>query len=352
MEQRVEMGRTGNVNWGMGELLAFGSLLMEGTDVRMSGQDVQRGTFVQRHAVLHDHITDEEWSPLEHLSEDQGKFRIYNSFLSEYGVLGFEYGYSVERPDSLVVWEAQFGDFANGAQTIIDEFVSSSEQKWGQRSSLVMLLPHGYEGQGPDHSSARVERYLQLCAENNMTVACPRLRLRTSTCCVVTLTHRPYKPLVVISPKQLLRLKAAASSIEDFTEGSFQPVIGDRSGINPAQVERVVFVSGRLYYDLEAERERRGDTKTAIVSVEQLYPLPEQEIKEQLALYSNATDVVWAQDEPANQGQWPFMAVNLLPLLDRRVRLASRSAAASPAAGTGKLHAAEAEALLKQVFEG
>ena len=352
MEQRVEMGRTGNVNWGMGELLAFGSLLMEGTDVRMSGQDVQRGTFVQRHAVLHDHITDEEWSPLEHLSEDQGKFRIYNSFLSEYGVLGFEYGYSVERPDSLVVWEAQFGDFANGAQTIIDEFVSSSEQKWGQRSSLVMLLPHGYEGQGPDHSSARVERYLQLCAENNMTVACPSTPASHFHLLRRHSQHRPYKPLVVISPKQLLRLKAAASSIEDFTEGSFQPVIGDRSGINPAQVERVVFVSGRLYYDLEAERERRGDTKTAIVSVEQLYPLPEQEIKEQLALYSNATDVVWAQDEPANQGQWPFMALNLQPLIDRRMRLASRSAAASPAAGTGKLHAAEAEALLKQVFEG
>ena len=352
MDQRVEMGRSGNVNWGMGELLAFGSLLLEGTDVRMSGQDVQRGTFVQRHAVLHDHLTDEEWSPLQHLSEDQGKFRIYNSFLSEYGVLGFEYGYSVERPDSMVVWEAQFGDFANGAQTIIDEFVSSSEQKWGQRSSLVMLLPHGYEGQGPDHSSARIERYLQLCAENNMTVAVPSTPASHFHLLRRHAQHRPYKPLVVISPKQLLRLKAAASSIEDFTEGSFQPVIGDRSGINPAQVERLVFVSGRLYYDLEAERERRGDTKTAIVSVEQLYPLPEKEIKEQLALYSNATDLVWAQDEPANQGQWPFMAVNLLPLLDRRVRLASRPAAASPAAGTGKLHTAENEALLKQVFEG
>ena len=351
-EQRVEMGTNGKVNWGMGELLAFGSLLMEGTDVRMSGQDVQRGTFVQRHAVLHDHLTDDEWSPLQHLSDHQGKLRIYNSLLSEYGVIGFEYGYSVERPDSMVVWEAQFGDFANGAQTIIDEFVSSSEQKWGQRSSLVLLLPHGYEGQGPDHSSARIERYLQLCAENNMTVAVPSTPASYFHLLRRHAQHRPYKPLVVISPKQLLRLKAASSSIEDFTEGSFQPVIGDRSGVTPAQVERVVFVSGRLYYDLEAERAKRGDTKTAIVSVEQLYPLPEAEVKAQLDLYSNATDIVWAQDEPANQGQWPFMALNLLPLIDYRMRLVSRPASASPAAGTGKRHAAEAEALMKEVFEG
>ena len=351
-EQRVEMGTNGKVNWGMGELLAFGSLLMEGTDVRMSGQDVQRGTFVQRHAVLHDHLTDDEWSPLQHLSDHQGKLRIYNSLLSEYGVIGFEYGYSVERPDSMVVWEAQFGDFANGAQTIIDEFVSSSEQKWGQRSSLVLLLPHGYEGQGPDHSSARIERYLQLCAENNMTVAVPSTPASYFHLLRRHAQHRPYKPLVVISPKQLLRLKAASSSIEDFTEGSFQPVIGDRSGVTPAQVERVVFVSGRLYYDLEAERAKRGDTKTAIVSVEQLYPLPEAEVKAQLDLYSNATDIVWAQDEPANQGQWPFIALNLLPLIDYRMRLVSRPASASPAAGTGKRHAAEAEALMKQVFEG
>jgi 2-oxoglutarate dehydrogenase E1 component len=318
----------------------------------MSGQDVQRGTFVQRHAVLHDHLTDQEWSPLQNLAAEQGTLRIYNSLLSEYGVMGFEYGYSVERPDSLVVWEAQFGDFANGAQTIIDEFVSSSEQKWGQRSSLVLLLPHGYEGQGPDHSSARIERYLQLCAENNMTVAVPSTPASYFHLLRRHSQHRPYKPLVVISPKQLLRLKSATSSIEDFTEGSFQPVIGDRSGVNPAEVERLVLVSGRLYYDLEAERAKRGDTKTAIVTVEQLYPLPEAEIKAQLALYSNAQDVVWAQDEPANQGQWPFMAMNLLPVIDRPVRLAARPASASPAAGTGKRHTAEHEVLLQQIFEG
>ena len=352
LQQRVEMGKSGKVNWGMGELLALGSVLLEGTNVRMSGQDVQRGTFVQRHAVLHDHLTDQEWSPLQNLAAEQGTLRIYNSLLSEYGVMGFEYGYSVERPDSLVVWEAQFGDFANGAQTIIDEFVSSSEQKWGQRSSLVLLLPHGYEGQGPDHSSARIERYLQLCAENNMTVAVPSTPASYFHLLRRHSQHRPYKPLVVISPKQLLRLKSATSSIEDFTEGSFQPVIGDRSGVNPAEVERLVLVSGRLYYDLEAERAKRGDTKTAIVTVEQLYPLPEAEIKAQLALYSNAQDVVWAQDEPANQGQWPFMAMNLLPVIDRPVRLAARPASASPAAGTGKRHTAEHEVLLQQIFEG
>ncbi|MDO5750152.1 MAG: multifunctional oxoglutarate decarboxylase/oxoglutarate dehydrogenase thiamine pyrophosphate-binding subunit/dihydrolipoyllysine-residue succinyltransferase subunit [Rothia sp. (in: high G+C Gram-positive bacteria)] len=352
LDQRVEMGTKGNINWGMGELLAFGSLLMEGTNVRMTGQDVQRGTFVQRHAVLHDHETDAEWSPLQHLAPEQGSLEIYNSFLSEYGVLGFEYGYSVERPEDLVIWEAQFGDFANGAQTVIDEYISSSEQKWGQNSSLVMLLPHGYEGQGPDHSSARMERYLQLCAENNMTVAVPSTPANHFHLLRRHSQQRPFKPLVVISPKQLLRLKAAASSVEDFTQGGFQKVIGDRSGVNPANVQRVVFVSGRLYYDLEAERAKRGDSTTAIVSVEQLYPLPEAEIKEQLALYSNARDIVWAQDEPANQGQWPFMAVNLLPLLDRPVRLASRPAAASPAAGTGKLHAAQAAELIAKVFEG
>ena len=335
----------GNVPEGFTVHKKLQKLLQQRVEMGKSGK-------VQRHAVLHDHPTDQEWSPLQNLAAEQGTLRIYNSLLSEYGVMGFEYGYSVERPDSLVVWEAQFGDFANGAQTIIDEFVSSSEQKWGQRSSLVLLLPHGYEGQGPDHSSARIERYLQLCAENNMTVAVPSTPASYFHLLRRHSQHRPYKPLVVISPKQLLRLKSATSSIEDFTEGSFQPVIGDRSGVNPAEVERLVLVSGRLYYDLEAERAKRGDTKTAIVTAEQLYPLPEAEIKAQLALYSNAQDVVWAQDEPANQGQWPFMALNLLPVIDRPVRLAARPASASPAAGTGKRHTAEHEVLLQQVFEG
>ncbi|WP_346844521.1 multifunctional oxoglutarate decarboxylase/oxoglutarate dehydrogenase thiamine pyrophosphate-binding subunit/dihydrolipoyllysine-residue succinyltransferase subunit [uncultured Rothia sp.] len=352
MEQREKMAVDGGINWGFGELAAFGSLLLEGVDVRMSGQDVQRGTFVQRHTVLHDANNDDVWNPLQHLSSTQGKFNIYNSLLSEYGVMGFEYGYSVERPDSLVVWEAQFGDFANGAQTIVDEFISSAEQKWAQRSSLVLLLPHGFEGQGPDHSSARQERYLQLCAENNMTVAVPSTPASYFHLLRRHAHSRPHRPLVVFTPKQLLRLKAAASSVEDFTQGSFKPVLADTSGLDEKNVTRVVMVSGRLYYDLEAERQKKGITDTAIIRIEQLYPLPVEEIQEQLDRYPNVTDIVWAQDEPANQGQWPFIAVNLLPELKNNIRLASRRAAASPATGTGKRHAAELESLIADVLEG
>ncbi|WP_228008190.1 multifunctional oxoglutarate decarboxylase/oxoglutarate dehydrogenase thiamine pyrophosphate-binding subunit/dihydrolipoyllysine-residue succinyltransferase subunit [Rothia terrae] len=350
LEQRTAMATEGGINWGFGELAAFGSLLLEGIDVRMSGQDVQRGTFVQRHSVLHDRLTDEEWTPLAHLSEDQGKFSIYNSLLSEYGVLGFEYGYSVERPDSLVVWEAQFGDFANGAQTIIDEFISSAEQKWAQRSSLVMMLPHGFEGQGPDHSSARIERYLQLCAENNMTVAMPSTPASHFHLLRKHAHSRPHKPMVLFTPKQLLRLKAAASSVEDFTTGSFKPVIEDQGNLNASEVDRLILVSGRLYYDLEAERIKRKDTKTAIVRVEQLYPLPLEEIKEQIAQYPNA-ELIWAQDEPANQGQWPFMALNLLPHVGYKMSLVSRPASASPAAGTGRRHQAELDNILAEAFD-
>lgn len=352
MEQREKMAVDGGINWGFGELAAFGSLLLEGVDVRMSGQDVQRGTFVQRHTVLHDANNDDVWNPLQHLSSNQGKFNIYNSLLSEYGVMGFEYGYSVERPDSLVVWEAQFGDFANGAQTIVDEFISSAEQKWAQRSSLVLLLPHGFEGQGPDHSSARQERYLQLCAENNMTVAVPSTPASYFHLLRRHAHSRPHRPLVVFTPKQLLRLKAAASSVEDFTQGSFKPVLADTSGLDEKNVTRVVMVSGRLYYDLEAERQKKGMTDTAIIRIEQLYPLPVEEIQEQLDRYPNVTDIAWAQDEPANQGQWPFIAVNLLPELKNNIRLASRRAAASPATGTGKRHAAELESLIADVLEG
>ena len=322
-EKRRDMTREGGIDWGMGELMAFGSLLMDGVPVRMSGQDVRRGTFTQRQAVFFDAENGAEWTPLNSLSADQAHFSIYNSLLSEYGVLGFEYGYSVERPEALTVWEAQFGDFTNGAQTIVDEFISSAEQKWGQRSNLVLLLPHGFEGQGPDHSSARIERFLTLCAEKNMIVA---------------------------TPKQLLRLKAAASPVEDFTQGTFQPVIPDVANLDDSKVTDVILVSGRLYYDLEAQRKKSDDHSTAIVRVEQLYPLPADEIKEQLARYPQAR-VIWAQDEPANQGAWPFMAVNLVPQLDRAVTLASRPASASPANGSAKRHAAELETLMQQAFD-
>ncbi|MFI7483264.1 multifunctional oxoglutarate decarboxylase/oxoglutarate dehydrogenase thiamine pyrophosphate-binding subunit/dihydrolipoyllysine-residue succinyltransferase subunit [Kocuria sp. M1R5S2] len=350
LERREAMTREGAVDWGMGELMAFGSLMMEGIPVRMSGQDVRRGTFTQRHAVFYDADTGSEWTPLNHLSGDQARLSIYNSLLSEFGVLGFEYGYSVERPEALTVWEAQFGDFVNGAQIVVDEFISSAEQKWGQRSSLVMLLPHGFEGQGPDHSSARIERFLTLCAERNMIVANPSTPANHFHLLRRQGYSRPRKPLVVATPKQLLRLKAAASPIEEFTSGTFRTVIGDQGGLEASEVTEVVLVSGRLYYDLAAAREERGDRRTAIVRVEQLYPLPVAEIREQLAKYPEAL-LTWAQDEPANQGAWPFMAVNLVPQLDRRVRLVSRPASASPANGSAKRHAAELETLVQTTFE-
>ncbi|NDC19771.1 MAG: multifunctional oxoglutarate decarboxylase/oxoglutarate dehydrogenase thiamine pyrophosphate-binding subunit/dihydrolipoyllysine-residue succinyltransferase subunit, partial [Microbacteriaceae bacterium] len=301
LAKRVEMSREGGIDWGFGELLALGSLLVEGVNIRMSGQDTRRGTFVQRHAVFHDRENGQEWMPLRNLTAEQAKFYIYDSLLSEYAAMGFEYGYSVERKDALVLWEAQFGDFANGAQTILDEFISSAEQKWGQHSSLVLLLPHGYEGQGPDHSSARIERYLQLCAENNMTVAQPSTPANHFHLLRRQAYARPRRPLVVFTPKSMLRLKAASSNVADFTTGSFQLVIDDERGLNKQAVKRVLFCSGKVYWDLLAEAEKRGDQQTAIVRVEQLYPTPVDEIKQVYAQYPGA-ELFWVQDEPANQG--------------------------------------------------
>ena len=348
LEKRAKMAVDGGIDWGFAELAAFGSLLKEGVSVRLSGQDSQRGTFTQRHSVFHDRATDDEWTPLKDLAAADAKFWVYNSLLSEYAALGFEYGYSVERSDALVLWEAQFGDFVNGAQTVIDEFISSAEQKWAQSSSVVLLLPHGYEGQGPDHSSARIERFLQMCAEDNMRVVNPSTGANHFHLLREQAYARPRKPLIVFTPKQLLRLKAAANSVEDFTEGRFQPVIPDAT-VKASDVKRVVLVSGRLYYDLVARRAKEEDTSTAIVRVEQLYPLPADEIKEQLAQYPDA-EVVWAQDEPANQGPWPFMALNLVPQLDREVSLVSRPALAATSAGTKGRHDEEAEVLQKAVF--
>ncbi|MCK9795769.1 multifunctional oxoglutarate decarboxylase/oxoglutarate dehydrogenase thiamine pyrophosphate-binding subunit/dihydrolipoyllysine-residue succinyltransferase subunit [Isoptericola sp. 4D.3] len=348
LEKRQLMAKEGGIDWGFGELVAFGSLLMEGTPVRLAGQDSRRGTFVQRHAVLHDRNTGAEWTPLLYLSGDQAKFWVYDSSLSEYAALGFEYGYSVERPDALVLWEAQFGDFVNGAQTVIDEFISSAEQKWGQSSSLVMLLPHGYEGQGPDHSSARIERFLQLAAENNMTIAQPSTPASYFHLLRQQAYARPRRPLVVFTPKQLLRLKAAASSVEDFTTGTFEPVLRD-AAVDPSQVDRVLLCTGRLYYDLLAERTRRKDTRTAIVRLEQLYPFPEEQIRAQLAQYPGA-EVVWVQDEPQNQGAWSFLHLAMPEDLPR-VSVASRPASASTAAGTAKRHKEQQEVLLAQAFD-
>jgi 2-oxoglutarate dehydrogenase E1 component len=343
------MSREGGIDWGMAEIAAFGTLSMEGVPVRLAGQDSRRGTFVQRHAVFHDRLNGDEWYPLLNLAEDQAKLWIYDSLLSEYAALGFEYGYSVERPDALVLWEAQFGDFVNGAQTVIDEFISSAEQKWGQRSSLVMMLPHGYEGQGPDHSSARIERFLQMCAENNMVVAQPSTGANHFHLLRRQAYARPRKPLVIFTPKQLLRLKAAASAVEDFTSGTFQEVIPDTASLNPADVDRVLLVSGRLYYDLDAARTKANDSKTAIVRVEQLYPLPAEAIAAEVAKYPNA-EVVWAQDEPANQGPWPFVGLNLPAELGKAVRLVSRKASAATSTGTHKRHEVQQARLITEAF--
>ncbi len=353
LERRDQMSRDGGIDWGFGEILAFGSLLMEGTPVRLAGQDSRRGTFTQRHAVLHDHRTGAEWTPLLYLTPDQAKFWIYDSSLSEYAAMAFEYGYSVERPDALVLWEAQFGDFANGAQIVIDEFISSSEQKWGQRSSLVLLLPHGYEGQGPDHSSARIERYLQLCAEENMVVAQPSTPANHFHLLRRQAYARPRKPLILFSPKQLLRLKAAASSVEDFTEGTFRPVIGEveqRVLDGAQQVRRVLLCSGRVYYDLAARRLKDEDPTVAIVRLEQLYPLEHGQIAEELAKFPNA-ELVWVQDEPENQGPWTYVSDHLPGALGgRSLQVVSRPEAASPSTGSHKRHVEENAELMDRAF--
>ncbi len=347
LERREVMSREGGIDWGYGELLAFGSLLQEGTPVRLAGQDARRGTFVQRHAVFHDRATGAEWTPLLYLSADQARMHIYDSSLSEYACLGFEYGYSVERPDALVLWEAQFGDFVNGAQTIIDEFISSAEQKWGQSSSVVLLLPHGYEGQGPDHSSARVERFLQLCAEQNMVAAMPSTPASYFHLLRRQAYDRPRKPLVVFTPKSMLRLRAAQSAVEDFTQGTFEPAKPDT--IDAANVTRVLMCAGKVYYDLAAEREKSGDTTTAIVRLEQLYPLDQESIAAALEPYADA-ELVWVQEEPRNQGAWSYLAHALPQVVGRDVRGVTRTASASPASGLSSRHKAEQEDLVKRAF--
>ncbi|SER72451.1 2-oxoglutarate dehydrogenase E1 component [Pedococcus cremeus] len=354
MEKRAQSVREGGIDWATGELLAFGTLLKEGTPVRLAGQDSRRGTFVQRHAVLIDKVTAEEWTPLLYLGEGQARFWVYDSLLSEYAAMGFEYGYSVERPDALVLWEAQFGDFFNGAQTIVDEFISSGEQKWGQRSSVVLLLPHGYEGQGPDHSSARIERFLTMFAEDNMTIAYPSTPASYFHLLRRQAYARPRRPLIVFTPKSMLRLKAAASAPEDFTTGTFQPVLADRKQLDANSVTRVLLASGKVVYDLEARREKDGDETTAIIRVEQLAPVPSHDIAAELRKYPNA-DVVWVQDEPQNQGAWPFMALNLPGQLlefgeQRPLRVVSRRASASPATGSTKKHQAEQAELIEAAF--
>lgn len=350
-ERRLAMSRGEKpVDWGFAELLALGTLLMDGTPVRLTGQDARRATFVQRHATLHDQRDGREFIPLDFLTEGQAPFFVYDSTLSEYAPLAFEYGYSIERPDTLVLWEAQFGDFANGAQIVIDEFISSAEQKWGQQSALVMLLPHGYEGQGPDHSSARIERYLSLAAEDNMRICQPSTPANHFHLLRKQAYERPRKPLIEFTPKQLLRLSAATSPISDFTSGRFYPVLDEVDpDINPADVRRVIICSGRVYYDLAKERAKLGRKDVAIVRLEQFYPLPKEELAAALAPYGSA-EMMWVQDEPENQGAWPFLALNLFPQLGISPALVSRPAAASPATGLGWQHQQQVADLLAAAF--
>ena len=312
------------IDWATGELLAFGSVLIDGHAVRLIGQDSRRGTFGQRHAVLVDRHTGEEYTPLRRFNGPSAKFHVYDSLLSEFAAVGFEYGYSVARPDALVCWEAQFGDFVNGAQTIVDEFISSGEQKWGQRSGVVLLLPHGYEGQGPDHSSARIERFLSLCAQDNMTVAMPSTPASYFHLLRWQALSGRVKPLIVFTPKSMLRLKTATSAAADFTSGSFRPVLGDPAlgttgfdgqaprGSGPLDataVRRVLLCTGKFYYDLAERRRAAGLGNVAIVRVERLYPLPAAEIAAELSRYPADAEIVWVQEEPANMGGWPYMGL-------------------------------------------
>lgn len=356
LRKRQSMSRQGGIDWGFGELLAFGSLLMEGVPVHMTGEDVRRATFAQRHAVMHDQRNGSEWTPLDYLTPNQAKLSIVDSLLSEYGAMAFEYGYSVERSEGLNIWEGQFGDFANGAQTVIDEYVSSAEQKWGQHSGLVLLLPHGLEGQGPDHSSARIERYLQLCAQDNMRVVQPSTPANHFHTLRDQARREPHRPLILISPKQMLRLKVAVSPVEDFISGGMQTVIGENdpevlAAAAANKVDRVLLCSGRIYWDLLAHRQHAEDKHTAIVRLEQLYPLDEPALLEALAPFAGA-ELVWVQDEPRNQGAWPWLALHLPDSITagRLPRVVARPEAAAPAVGTSAAHVAQQKLILNEAF--
>ena len=348
IDRRVAMASSGDVDWATAELFAFGACVLEGRAVRLAGQDSRRGTFTQRHVTLIDRNNGAEYTPLKSLSPDQAPFWAYDSLLSEFAAMGFEYGYSVVRDDALVCWEAQFGDFADGAQTVVDEFIASGEAKWGQRSAVSLLLPHGHEGQGPDHSSGRPERFLQLCAENNMTVA-----ICSSPANYFHLLRRQglspvRRPLIAFTPKSLLRNKAAVSQLDEFTEGTFAPVLPDPQ--QPSDVRRVLLCSGKVYYDLAAAREKEGHHDVAILRLEQLYPLPADELRAELAKYPGA-EIVWVQEEPANQGGYPFIALNLPEVLDGRPLLrVARRASASPAVGSLAVHEAQQREIVASSF--
>lgn len=347
LQRRAQMVAEDSIDWGMAEALAVGSLLMEGRTVRLSGQDSRRGTFGHRHMVIVDKETGWQYKPLKQCYRDGGKLFVYDSLLSEFAVLGFEYGYSVARPDALVMWEAQFGDFVNGAQTITDEFISSGEQKWAQRSAVTLLLPHGHEGQGPDHSSARVERFLQLCAQDNMTVAMPSTPASYFHLLRWQVFSRLTRPLIIFTPKSLLRAKHAVSSKADFTSGTFQPILLDPEH-EGANITKVLLCSGKVYYDLAAYREENGLNDTAILRFERLYPIPFR-LPEVMERYPNA-EIRWVQEEPANQGAWSFIAMNAPGMINRPIEGVARPPSSSPAVGTHQRHVIEQQAIVERAF--
>jgi 2-oxoglutarate dehydrogenase E1 component len=349
LEQRAEMRRGQRaLDYGMAEALAFGTLLRAGTPVRLSGQDTRRGTFNQRHSVLLDTENESEYIPLEHVGPQQEWFEVCNSILSEVGVLGFEYGFSRDYPEALVLWEAQFGDFANNAQVIIDQFISAGEDKWGLNSGLVLLLPHGYEGQGPEHSSARIERYLQLAAEDNLQVCQPSNAAQYFHLLRRQALRKWRKPLIVFTPKSMLRHPDAASPLSDLSRARFLNVIPDAERENAA---RVLLCTGKIGHELRRERKQRQDTQTAIVFLEQLYPFPQSELAAELARHPQAKEMVWVQEEPANMGALAYMLPRLTRMCrDRHIRTVKRSASASPATGSAKAHEVEQKTLVTLAF--
>jgi 2-oxoglutarate dehydrogenase E1 component len=357
VEDRIAMARGElSLDWGMAENLAYATLLTEGYPVRFSGQDSRRGTFFHRHATWHDQNRVEwhegSYTPLQHLAPDQADFVVIDSLLSEEAVLGFEYGYATAEPDSLVLWEAQFGDFANGAQVVIDQFIASGEVKWGRLCGLVMLLPHGYEGQGAEHSSGRIERYLQLCADYNIQVCIPSTPAQMFHLLRRQML-RPYrKPLIMFTPKSLLRSKDAASPLTEFTQGKFQPVIPEVDTLDADKVRRIIACSGKVYYELLAARRARGISDMAIIRLEQLYPFPHDDFVAQIAAYPKASEVVWCQEEPGNQGAWHRIQHYLLRHLRKGMRLdyALRPSSAAPAAGYLAVHQEQQKAVIEAAF--
>ncbi|MFI6493962.1 multifunctional oxoglutarate decarboxylase/oxoglutarate dehydrogenase thiamine pyrophosphate-binding subunit/dihydrolipoyllysine-residue succinyltransferase subunit [Streptomyces sp. NPDC050564] len=349
LQRRTTMLDAGTIDWATAETLALGSLLLDGVPVRLAGQDSRRGTFGQRHAVLIDRRTGVEHTPLSSLGAQAAGFAPYDSMLSELAALAFEYGYSLARPDALVLWEAQFGDFANGAQTVVDEYISSSEQKWGQRSGVTLLLPHGLEGQGPDHSSGRIERFLQLCAQRNMTVAMPSLPGNYFHLLRQQALDEHRRPLVVFTPKSMLRSKAATSTLTELTTGAFRTVIPDET-VDAARIRRVLVCSGKVFYDLDAYRRSSDLSDTVIVRVERLYPFPQEELSAELARFPADAEVRWVQEEPANQGAWSFVGPQVHRLANRPIGCVSRPQAPAPAVGSARRHADEQKGLVASAF--